>query len=194
MEARALPILSVEEYLDLERTSDQKYEFHDGYVVAMAGGTRNHVTISGNAYYEMRSQAKGSGCTAYISDMKIHVLDSNSFHYPDAMLICGEAESSPVTDHALINPSLMVEVLSDSSESRDRGSKFHLYQRIPTLREYVLIDQHKPLVDVFRRQNQRDLWKISRYEGLRTALPIQTLNVEISLADLYTGVSWHPAD
>lgn len=191
MEAHALPKLSIEEYLALERTGDQKYEFHDGYVVAMAGGTRNHVTISGNAYYELRSRAKDSGCRAYISDMKIHVLDSNSFHYPDAMLVCGPEESSPVTDHALINPSLIVEVLSDSSESRDRGSKFHLYQRIPTLREYVLIDQHKPLVDIFRRQNQRDLWKISRYEGKDTVIPIETLAVAIELAELYADVSWY---
>ncbi len=190
MEAHALPKLSIEKYLELERTSDQKYEFHDGYVVAMAGGTINHGRLCGNAYSSLRDRLGSGDCEVFNSEVKVHVASAQRFFYPDATVVCGPLETSPFTEHAITNPKLVVEVLSERTAGYDRGQKFHIYRQIPTLQEYILIEQDQPAVDVFYRQPDGELWRISRTEELDGILKIRTLDLEIPLAELYARVEF----
>jgi Uma2 family endonuclease len=190
MEAKKLYKLSVADYLKVEQATDTRYEYHDGTIFAMAGGTVEHGLISGNTHGEIRAalKAKGKNCIAINSDVKLHIASSNKFLYPDVMVVCGEMERSDKEQNALTNPLLIIEVLSTSTESYDRGDKFFAYRQIPSLREYILIDQYKPQVDVYRRKT--DLWRISRIEGLDSQLVISSLGIEISLRDIYERVVW----
>lgn len=190
MEAHALPILSVEEYLELERTSDQKYEFHDGYVVAMAGGTINHGRLCTRISAMLDRALAGSDCEVLNSEVKVHVASAQRFFYPDATVVCGPLETSPFTNHAVTNPKLVIEVLSERTAGFDRGQKFHIYRQIPTLQEYILIEQDVPAVDIFYRQPDGELWRISRTEGLDGRLRIRTLDLDIPLSELYARVEF----
>ncbi|MEL6638978.1 MAG: Uma2 family endonuclease [Bacteroidota bacterium] len=152
-----LPQLTPAEYLQRERASGDKYEFHDGRVYALAGGTVNHGLIGGNVY-------------------------------PDAMVICGGLEKSDEVVDALVNPLLIVEVLSKSTAEYDRGDKFYFYRQLPSFKEYILIEQDRYVVDVHYKRAQRDLWQITRYEGWEQRVKLQSLNLEISMEEWYFRV------
>jgi len=145
MKAHNLPILSFDEYLKQEAESNQKYEYHDGKIFALAGGTVNHGKICGNIYSELRNQlkTKQSNCPPFNSDVKLFIKQSNSYVYPDTMVICeddnvGESKNN---EHSVSNPKIIIEVLSKSTSGYDRGDKFYLYRQIPSFEEYVLIEQ-----------------------------------------------------
>lgn len=187
MKAQQLPNLSVEEYIQLERDSSARYEYHDGKIYALAGGTLNHGLICGNAYSSMRNalEKKGSACLPCTSEVKLHIGETNSFVYPDAMVICGEIEPAPEDQNAVVNPILIVEVLSESTAEYDRGDKFYLYRQIPGFREYVLIEQKKHVVDVHFKSDNSDLWRITRHEGLDKKIKLHSLGIEITMEALY---------
>lgn len=190
MEARKLDNLSLEEYTALERTTGTKYEYHDGKVFAMAGGTLEHGLISGNAYGEIRGALREAGrdCTAINNEVKLYIDSMNKYLYPDAMAVCGPLERSKEEPNAIVNPTLIVEVLSSSTESYDRGDKFFFYRTLKTLKAYVLIAQYKPQVDLYTRTG--DLWQISRVEGLSASLALAPLGISIPMQHLYEGVEW----
>ncbi len=193
MKAYKLPYLSIEDYIKQEQDADSKYEFHDGKIYALAGGTLNHTILCGNIYNELRQalENKKSNCMPLTSEAKLHVKkskDSNSFVYPDAMVICGKLSPSEEDKNSLINPVLIVEVLSKSTSGYDRGDKFHLYRKLPSFREYVLIEQDKAVVDVHYKGENSDLWRIIRYEGLSEIINLFSLNIEISMKALYQQV------
>jgi Uma2 family endonuclease len=182
-----MPELSVQEYIQQEIGSNTKYEYHDGKIYALAGGTLNHGLISGNVYNELRVhlKKKDSDCLPFNSDVKLFIASTNSYVYPDSMVIGGEIESSEEDNNAVANPVLIVEVLSDSTADYDRGDKFYLYRQIPSFKEYLLIEQKKHVVDVHFKNKNSDLWRITRYEGLDKMIPIHSLGIEISMSDLY---------
>ncbi|MCB0637504.1 MAG: Uma2 family endonuclease [Lewinella sp.] len=188
MEARQLTDLTIAEYLALEQEMDTRYEYHAGRVFAMAGGTLEHGLITGNAFGEIRSllRAEGSDCKPINNDVKLHIESANKFLYPDVMVVCGDIERSDREASAVINPVLIIEVLSRSTESYDRGDKFFAYRQIDTLQEYVLVDQYQALVDVYQRQGQ--LWKITRTEGLSTSITLRSIGITLPLASLYEDV------
>lgn len=190
MKAHKLPGLTIEEYLQQEIDAGIKYEYHSGEIYAMAGGTLNHGLLCGNAYSEIRNKLreKSSNCKPLTSEVKIHIKKKNSFVYPDAMVICGNIELSEDHNNSVTNPMLIVEVLSKSSAEYDRGDKFYLYRQIPGFREYVLIEQKKHVVDVHYKSPKSDLWQITRYEGLDQTIQLQSLGIEISMADLYFDI------
>ena len=178
--------ISVLDYLAIEEESDMRYEYHDGEVFALAGGSINHGLLCGNIYAEIRSGLKKkSDCKPYMSDIKLHIEEKKAFVYPDTMVVCGDLETASENENAVINPILLVEVLSKSTANYDRGDKFFLYKKIPTLQEYVLIEQDKIQVDVFYKKTGSDLWKISRYEGKDTKVKFQSINLEIKMSELY---------
>jgi len=186
MKARKLPFLTVEEYIKQELESDSKCEYHDGKIYSLAGGTVNHGKISGNVYIELRNllKAKKSKCLPFNSDVKLFIDATNSYVYPDSMVVCGEKESDE-NEHSVSSPILIVEVLSNSTSGYDRGDKFYKYRQIPTFKEYVLIEQDKYVVDVHYKKGKSDLWRITRYNGLNTKVRLQSLDLEISMEDLY---------
>ncbi|MCB9288615.1 MAG: Uma2 family endonuclease [Lewinellaceae bacterium] len=190
MKAHKLPKLTVEEYIQQERESGARYEYHDGTIYALAGGTLNHGKLCGNIYAELRNnlKAKTSNCKAYTGEIKLYIEKKNSYVYPDSMVICGEIETSKEDENSVTNPLLIVEVLSKSTSDYDRGDKFYIYRQIPTLQEYVLIEQDKPVVEIYYKKENTDLWSITRQEGLDKRIEFQSLKIDISMADLYYDI------
>ena len=181
---------TVEEYLDIERNSEIKHEFHDGELFAMAGGTFAHNRLSANTSGALWNVLKGKKCRPSSSDQQIAV-SRYKYVYPDLSVICGEFEWYEEHPHAAKNPVLIVEVLSNETESYDRGGKFMWYRQLPTFKEYILISQKEVLVEVFCRK-QNDLWAISTYENLSDTIHLQSIDVTISLEDIYEGVEIAP--
>jgi len=186
-----VPIISLKDYLDLEIASNTKYEFHDGKVYALAGGTINHGRLCGNIYSEIRQGLKGkqSDCEAFTSEIKLHIHKKNTYVYPDTMVVCGDVDTANEDSNSVTNPMLIVEVLSKSTSDYDRGEKFHLYRQIPSLQEYVLIEQDKKIVEVYYKKKGSDLWSITRYETQDKVLILNSINIEISINDLYNNIN-----
>lgn len=187
MKAQDIPRMTVGEYIKQEHETQTKYEFHDGEIFALAGGTLNHGLISGNVYSELRIILGSSkdACLPFNSDVKLHIESTNAYVYPDCMVVCGEIEKSEHDENAVKNPVLIVEVLSKSTADYDRGDKFFLYRKIPELREYVLIDQYRHVVDVHTKKQTSEFWKIVRYEGLDDMVKLDSLSVAVSMKELY---------
>ncbi|MEM9987164.1 MAG: Uma2 family endonuclease [Bacteroidota bacterium] len=177
---------SYDTYLALEAESELKYEYYAGFIVAMAGGTPAHSQLGANAIRCIGNalDIADKPCRVYNSDLKIRIEAVDCTYYPDATVACEEPEYSPKDPLALVNPRLIVEVLSDSNEKFDRGTKFHHYRRLPSLQEYLLIHQNEVMVDVFYRQ-EADLWQTQLVGGLDGVLPLRSLGCEIKLSDLY---------
>ncbi len=186
MEQKALTNYSIAEYLEFDNLSNEKHSYCNGAILNMAGGTLNHGIISNNINTEINNGLRSSskGCTSINGDVKIYIKKANSIVYPDGMVICGEIELSEVDKHSVTNPILIIEVLSKSTESYDRGDKFHKYCSLPSFCEYVLIDQYKPVVDTLFRSNSQ-YWKMITTIGLDKSIYINSLGIEIKLSDIY---------
>ena len=187
----ALQTYSLETYLQLEAEGDQKYEYEDGYILAMAGGEPRHGELAGNAITSLNNalRAKNKPCRAHSSDVKVSVRAVNRRYYPDVSVVRGEVERDELEPKAITNPILLVEVLSDSTEVRDRGPKFRAYRQLPSLREYVLIKQEEMVVEVFSR-NEDGSWRIQSATEREDKVELPSLEISLSLADLYYGVKF----
>jgi Uma2 family endonuclease len=186
----ALPddiLMSAAEYLAWEPTQELRYEYWDGVVVAMTGGTRNHNRVSFN-FSKILDDALGDrSCEVYIVDVKVQVEPGQKYFYPDVVVTCDERD----TDSQLVQfPCLIIEVLSPSTEAVDRGKKFAKYRQSLTLQEYVLVQVEQPGVEVFRC-NEQGKWVLSEY-NLDEKLRLESVNVEIAVADLYRQVQFEP--
>ncbi|RAM50307.1 Uma2 family endonuclease [Mastigocladus laminosus UU774] len=184
----ALPdriLLSAEEYLIWESTQEQRYEYWDGEVIAMSGGTRNHNRVSGNFFKLLDDALANHFCEVYIVDVKVQVEPGLKYFYPDVVVTCDERDRDP---QLIQFPCLIIEVLSPSTEAADRGKKFAAYRQSPTLQEYVLVQIGQPSVEVFRR-NQQGQWVLWEY-NLSDKLRLESVNVEIAIADLYRQVQF----
>ena len=188
MEDKKLNHLTVAEYIKIEEETQTKHEYHNGIIIAMSGGTIEHGIISGNTYGEIKFalRKKGSRCKAINNDVKLHIESLNKYVYPDVMVVCDKIERSSEEQYGIINPAVIVEVLSKSTESYDRGDKFYMYRQIPTLKEYILIDQYKAQVEVFSRQKQ--LWNIKRINGIDEILEIPSIGISILMKNIYEDI------
>lgn len=175
-----------EEYLVMEEAAEYKSEFHGGKVVAMAGGSFDHNTIGQNAGSAITNQlrSKNKSCRVANSDQKIYINDYEKGVYPDVSVICDKPNFHNNRKDVITNPILVVEVLSPSTEGYDRGQKFTQYRSIPSFREYVLIAQDKAWVESFYKVEE-DVWRISNAEGLDSKIQLFSLDIEITLADIY---------
>src|SRR3989440_1590731 len=145
--------ISEAEYLRLEREAQIRSEYFDGEMFAMAGGTRAHSLIATNLLRELSSGLKASDCVAYNTDLRVKVEATGLLTYPDVSVVCGEQRFLDEQEDTLLNPTLIIEVLSDSTEAYDRGKKFENYRQIPTCREYLLVSQKEPRIEQFIRQS-----------------------------------------
>ena len=177
--------LTLEEYCQLEEEMQQRYEYHDGEVFAMAGGDPVHNAIGVNVTTLLNQLLREKNCNVFNSDQKVWIQSIQRSLYPDASVTCGPVERSAEDKKSIMNPILLVEVLSDSTEAKDRGKKFEQYSQLPTLQEYVLISQYEPSVQVFYRASNTHLWQISWITGLDQILTLQSLAKEISLEEIY---------
>lgn len=181
---------SIKEYLAHEADTSTKHEFERGEILAMTGGSINHGILCGNAYNEIRKHIEQSGkeCSTFGSEIRIHIDAMDSIVYPDAMVICEEMATSDKDPDAVINPILVVEVLSKSTESYDRGDKFYKYRQLPSIQEYVLISQDKPVVETFFRK-ETHIWEIARFVGLEKMIYLKSLAIHFPMANLYHSVN-----
>ena len=159
--------LSPEEYLALERKAEVRSEYLDGDMVAMSGGSREHNLIVTNLVSELRLQLKGRPCEVYPSNMRVKVSATGLYTYPDVVVVCGEPTFEDESVDTLLNPTLIIEVLSDSTEAYDRGGKFAHYRKLASLMEYVLIAQTKPHVEYYVRQPD-NRWLLAETNNLST--------------------------
>ena len=180
------------EYLDLERHAEFKSEFFAGEVFPMSGGTPLHSQIATNLAAELRNQLKGKRCVPYNSDLRLKVEATGLLTYPDLSVVCGPLQLATGTDDTVVNPTVIVEVLSDSTEAYDRGKKFENYRLMPSLREYLLVSQKEPRIDQFIRQ-ENEQWLLREAAGLEATLALPALEIKISLAEVFAGVEFAPA-
>jgi Uma2 family endonuclease len=174
--------LTEEEYLQIERDAFEKSEYHDGQMFAMAGGSPNHSLLANNAGAILRGLVP-RGCRVFNSELRIHIGLTGTYTYADCSVICGELQlSSDQRDNAL-NPLLIVEVLSPSTEAYDRGKKFELYRTIESFQEYLLIHQDRRHIEHYSKQ-QDGAWLLREHAGAAT-ISITRLSVQIPLEDLY---------
>lgn len=183
------PFISPEEYLRLEREAPYKSEYYAGEIFSMAGGSPTHSVITASTIGELFSLLKGNRCAPYDSNLRVFVAADGLYTYPDALVICGPLELVPGHDDMIANPTLIVEVLSDSTEAYDRGKKFAHYRMLPSFAEYVLISQKEPLVEVFFRQGD-GTWQLTPVRGRDATVRLQSLGVELRLTEIYERVEF----
>jgi Uma2 family endonuclease len=187
------PHLSFEDWLAGERgQEEERYEYLDGEVFAMSGGTAEHHVIISNINAELRAQFKGRPCQVYGQGMRLRIASGRAGKYPDLMALCGEPEFHDARRDLLLNPSLIVEVLSDSTEGYDRGEKFALYRQIPSLQEYLMISQTRISAELFTRSEQGrgegGRWSFRAFEDLADRVTLASVGGELALAEVYDKV------
>jgi len=187
-------VLRPAEYLLVEREAEHKSEYLAGEMFAMAGATFAHNQIATNVIGELHHLLRGHRCSPFGSDLRIHTPSTGLYTYSDVSVICGPPEFTPADDRleTVTNPTLIVEVLSDSTEAYDRGMKFEHYRSLPSLAEYVLISQKSALVEVFLRQPD-GTWRLTPVSGLEGSAPLASLGLELRLAEVYDRVEFPAA-
>jgi len=177
---------TAEEYLSLERSASIKSEFHDGQIYAMTGVSRAHNLITINIARELSQQLKQRPCEAYINDMRVKAAKARSYHYPDIAVVCGTPEFEDAQLDTLLNPTLLIEVLSPSTEAYDRGGKFSHYRKIASLREYLLVTQDQAGIERYLRQGE--VWILSEAQGLDASVSLESIDCQLSLREVYDKV------
>lgn len=187
------PRWTVEQYLDMERVAMERHEFHDGEVLAMAGGSVKHARVGSNALLALGKRLEGRLCQPFNSDLKIAISQSNRFVYPDVSVICGEPVPDPRDKNAesASNPQLIVEVLSPGTERYDRTKKFELYRTLETFTEYLLISTEEPRIETFFRQED-GAWVFASWSGVEATIKLRSLGLSIPASEIYAGVKFDP--
>ncbi len=180
--------LTPEEYLEFEKTSEIRHEYVDGEIYAMSGASNAHNIINLNVASGLKSRLRGTTCRPYMNDMKVRVADGRRFFYPDLLVSCA-LETNDLTTYYMEQPKVIIEVLSKSTEGFDRGDKFKFYRSIPSLQEYILVSTDQYSVDHFRR-GENNFWVLQSYQDLDAMLQLKSINVEISLAEIYDTITF----
>ena len=178
--------ITPQEYLALERKAAYKSEYLDGHIIAMSGASFKHSLIISNISGELHLQFKGRGCSVHTNDMRVSPNPRDSYFYPDVVVVCGEPQFEDEAFDTLLNPIVIIEVLSPSTEAYDRGEKFRRYQQLASLKEYVLVSQDKVWVEHHRRHGAQ--WILSHYRSLEEVLLLPAIGCEVPLSDIYTRV------
>jgi Uma2 family endonuclease len=180
--------LTPEEYLAIERKAEYKSEYVDGVMYAMSGASLRHNTIVANVITESGQQLRGRPCRALPSDIKVRMPDSRKFFYPDVTVLCGEPQFHDDREDIILNPILIVEVLSESTAAFDRGEKFQAYQQLASLQEYILISQDKNFIQHYVRQTPES-WTYTAAFGMDSTLNLPSIECTLSLKAIYDKAS-----
>lgn len=178
---------TIQEYLEMENAATEKHEYYKGEIFAMSGAKVRHNTIARNLLVSLGSKLKGKKCQPYGSDQRIHIPSNTLFTYPDISIICGEIITLNNDDWNVLNPTVIIEILSPSTKNYDRGEKFKLYRDIPTLKEYMLVDSESIHIEVFRL-NEKNHWELEEYDSFSDQIPIKAIQENILLSEIYDGV------
>jgi len=184
-------LYSEDEYLELERESDTRHEYFQGELFAMAGGSEAHALISHNVDVRLGVQILERSCRVYGSDMRVKVEATGLHTYPDLSALCGPSEFASASRTTLLNPSLIVEVLSKSTQGYDKSEKFKQYRKIPSLRDYLMISQHGVYVEHYSKQPD-GYWRLESYEALEDTFTLESIGCVLTLEVVYWKVDLEP--
>jgi Uma2 family endonuclease len=187
MATQSIPFYTPEEYLELEYKSDVKHEYYAGQIYAISGGTPAHSGIGANILIALGPQLRGTGCRPFNPDLRVKA--GGLYTYPDVTVVCSAPQYTGRRSDTLTNPTLLFEVLSESTEAYDRGEKFALYRGIEALQEYVLVAQDRPRVERFLRRPD-GTWNFAAVEGLDAVLRLASVGCELKLAEVYEGIAF----
>lgn len=179
--------LTPEEYLAIERAAEYKSEYIDGVIYAMSGASFRHNVVVANLISEFVRQLRGRPCRALPSDIKVRMPDSRKFFYPDVSVVCGEPQFHDARTDVILNPTVIVEVLSESTAGFDRGEKFQAYQQLDSLREYLLVSQDKIFIEQYVRQ-AREKWTYVATVGLESTLTLPSIECALQLRAVYDKI------
>lgn len=182
--------ISEQDYLCLDRESETRYEYIDGQVLAMAGASERHSSISATLNFLLYGALREGPCRVYASEMRVYVATHRAYFYPDITAVCGESQLMPGESvGTLLNPSVIIEILSRSTAMYDRTIKFGLYQQIPSLQTYLLVEQNRPHVDAYTR-SEGDSWLFTPAEGLEASVTLPPLELTLALREVYERVDF----
>jgi len=184
---QVLTKLTEEQYLAIERAAEFRSEFVDGEMFAMSGGTLRHSRLQQNISSELYISLRGRECEAFNSDCRVRVSATGMYTYPDVIVVCGEPRLADEQADTLLNPTVIFEILSPSSEKYDRGLKFQNYRTIESLKDYILVDQNQVRIEQYTRQGA-NTWNLRDYERLEEELTIDSIGVAIPLRSIYNRV------
>lgn len=187
MSSNPRPHINPEEYLAIERKSEFRSEYIDGEILAMTGASRNHNLIVANSIGELRQQLKNRPCELYTSDMRVRISSANIYTYPDVVAVCGEPQFEDSFVDTLLNPTLIIEVLSDSTESYDRGKKSAYYRTLESLAEYILIAQDEYRIEQYVKQNQ-GRWLLLETRSLDATIELPSIQCVLAPKEVYDRV------
>ncbi|MGA2146878.1 MAG: Uma2 family endonuclease [Bryobacteraceae bacterium] len=180
--------LTPEEYLEIERQAEIRSEYYQGEMFAMAGGSEAHNILVDNLVVAFRLKLRGGSCRSYSRDMRVQVSATGFYTYPDLVVVCGERKFLDEKRDTLLNPNLIVEVLSPTTEAYDRGRKFSHYRALESLQEYVLVSQDRIQVECFKRQAAGQ-WLLTAASSLEDAVCLDSVGCTIPLTDIYEDVA-----
>lgn len=184
----ARTLYTPEEYLALERKATLKSEYLSGEILAMSGASLSHTRITLDIAIELDNQLRGKECEVVTNDMRVKTTPMVAYFYPDVIVFCGEPELEDDTFDTLLNPVVIIEVLSPSTEVYDKGEKFEYYQQIPSLKEYILVSQDKIHVEHYQFQNTQ--WNLKEFYALQDTLTLSSIGCKLSLSDIYTRINF----
>ncbi|MES1226449.1 MAG: Uma2 family endonuclease [Bacteroidota bacterium] len=177
--------ISPAEYLAAERVSEEKHEYYDGQVLAMSGASMNHNSIQANLLINIGNYLKGKHCRILPGDMRVSTAPRDAYMYPDALILCGEAQLEDDKFDTLLNPSVIFEILSPSTRSIDKGRKLFFYQEIPSLQEYIMIDAQKKFIQLARKQPD-GAWIFENVNDPYSSVLIRTIDFHLAMEAIYT--------
>lgn len=180
---------TADEYLAFDRASDSKHEYYDGEIYNMVGGSSHHAQIAANAIINLGMVLRDKPCRIYTSDLRVQM--PQSFAYPDVTVVCGEPRFLDSKQDTLLNPTLVIEVLSPSTAAFDRGTKLHSYQALESLQVYMLVEQDAPQLELYTRRSEG--WLYTRHTGMETVVELPALEISLPLAALYNKVDFSAA-
>jgi Uma2 family endonuclease len=186
MENLAYKKITVADYLEMERNSVEKHEYYEGEIFAMAGAKKNHNLIVSNLIATFHGQFRGRPCSVFPPDMKVAIDKYNHYTYPDVSIVCGESKFVNDSEDSLVNPKVIIEVLSESTEKYDRGKKFQSYRNISSLQEYVLVSTEYKKIEIFTKSKE-DQWVLSE-SGESGTIKLNSIDCVLSLDDVYDKV------
>ena len=191
MTAQKKPYYTPEQYLEMERASVDRSEYFNGEIYAMSGGSWNHMKITFNLSRNLGNGLEGGPCQIGFNDFKIRIRNGKAYAYPDIFGLCTPPEFAPQSDDILLNPEMIMEVLSPSTEKFDRGLKFAYYQQIPTLKEYLLVSQVEARIEQYVRQSD-DTWILHIHRSMEEVVTLASMGYAFRLSVAYEGVTFPP--
>jgi Uma2 family endonuclease len=181
--------LTPDEYLDQERRSERKSEYFQGEIFAIAAASPQHVLIVTNLVRELSQQLKERSCRVYSSDLRLRVTPTGLYTYPDVLVVCGDAQFADDQRDTVLNPVLIIEVLSDSSRDYDRGRKFQHYRGLPWLVEYLTVGQDAPHIEHWARQPE-NRWLLAEFDGISQSIRLASIGCLLRMSEVYDKTEW----